>query len=1048
MNTKRLLLVGFFMLVLLGTMMIFSFSCMGAKSYSFAIASSGQNYISGSTTGTDVMVFRDVIDYFKLNPIHSLRFPFNKFSEVSDRNAQNWSIPSNFSATKYNEPTIKTFGNTSVGFNLSYSGPITVSLTSIVKAAGDGTIVVTCPTTNFVAAQTVIVEGTTNFNGVYIVYRRTATQLTLWDSLDKDTLLYKTYKGQYATETSGTVSLYFNTRWNFNNTEARYGGAYTSTYFYASDAEQINFSVYYSPREEGDPALLKGVMINNYYGSGSTFSALYSYGTVSNVLNERIDPYVWTDFTLSIRNDMDLKRRDRGYWSMVYSMQFLFDDLVDGCQLFIDNVHMYLDDPSPYQLAGNRQVFVFPVCFWFANGNFKDNGFTFIQNCLDQGGIGTHFYSQTAGSSTYRTTVQLGDYTKNQSAYSGMKYMNGGVFTFNNYCFEESGMIYFNGALLNSIVFSSCKGAYGGTSISSKYTKYRNCVFDNSLDIDNSGNTYVIYDNCTRIGGRYGICYASNTNVLNGLRIIGSNSFNLWPMTPSSSNSWANALTCKNIVIEEQSTYTDAVYIRDYGITNDIYTIIYNLDLLNTPNGYRARFDSSSTAFARYLRIGMTFKANVVNSSGSVLSNANVSVYNRTGVRMWYALSDVSGIISERNVSIMELRKSGGGVLYAYFTKGSPAGWSTYHFPLTVRVNKSGYDNLTITLLKDGYDRNLSYVRSGFNQFIVMSKVRTLTLFENIVNATGTHNSVYNPLTGWKVWANYTGLNGLSLFENIINAVGTHQSHWNGTDWNVWANYTGNGSGGFGEVNFTNVFFPTVWEGQTMGNTSEVSPLWVTRNSRRGDIYPGGVGVQQFRYSDATPFYVNYTYRGALLFNTSSIPDDATIDSVCLNAVISYTDYGGGLDYNFSVMFDPSEVSPHNPVIPFDYYYGNYTVYGGEFNSTSYTVDKEYNVSFNPVGVSYLSKDGITRFILRLSSDINNKTFLDNTGVSFALSHVKLIVNYSLDTNVTNSTVLLSGGGRSSLTYMIVGGSIGGLPIGVVLMRRRRKNERDDKGIE
>jgi LPXTG-motif cell wall-anchored protein len=43
---------------------------------------------------------------------------------------------------------------------------------------------------------------------------------------------------------------------------------------------------------------------------------------------------------------------------------------------------------------------------------------------------------------------------------------------------------------------------------------------------------------------------------------------------------------------------------------------------------------------------------------------------------------------------------------------------------------------------------------------------------------------------------------------------------------------------------------------------------------------------------------------------------------------------------------------------------------------------------------------------------------------------------------------LLSGGGRSSLTYMIVGGSIGGLPIGVVLMRRRRKNERDDKGIE
>jgi hypothetical protein len=32
-------------------------------------------------------------------------------------------------------------------------------------------------------------------------------------------------------------------------------------------------------------------------------------------------------------------------------------------------------------------------------------------------------------------------------------------------------------------------------------------------------------------------------------------------------------------------------------------------------------------------------------------------------------------------------------------------------------------------------------------------------MYENIINATGTHQSKYNNHTGWKVWANYTGNN-------------------------------------------------------------------------------------------------------------------------------------------------------------------------------------------------------------------------------------------------------------------------------------------------
>lgn len=77
-----------------------------------------------------------------------------------------------------------------------------------------------------------------------------------------------------------------------------------------------------------------------------------------------------------------------------------------------------------------------------------------------------------------------------------------------------------------------------------------------------------------------------------------------------------------------------------------------------------------------------------------------------------------------------------------------------------------------------------------------------INLFENIINATGTLEYEYNSITGFKVWANYTGnttdcpscnSTDLILYENIINATGVHQSLYNPvTGWKVWANYTGN----------------------------------------------------------------------------------------------------------------------------------------------------------------------------------------------------------------------------------------------------------------
>jgi hypothetical protein len=97
-----------------------------------------------------------------------------------------------------------------------------------------------------------------------------------------------------------------------------------------------------------------------------------------------------------------------------------------------------------------------------------------------------------------------------------------------------------------------------------------------------------------------------------------------------------------------------------------------------------------------------------------------------------------------------------------------------------------------------------------------------LSMYEDIINATGTHESSYDPDTGWNVWANYTGnastgecdcnSTNLTLFDFLINCTGWHNSSYNNiTGWSVWANYTGNSSGnssvvdlgGFGDTEFT-----------------------------------------------------------------------------------------------------------------------------------------------------------------------------------------------------------------------------------------------------
>jgi uncharacterized protein YciI len=76
-----------------------------------------------------------------------------------------------------------------------------------------------------------------------------------------------------------------------------------------------------------------------------------------------------------------------------------------------------------------------------------------------------------------------------------------------------------------------------------------------------------------------------------------------------------------------------------------------------------------------------------------------------------------------------------------------------------------------------------------------------LTMHQNIVNATGWHNSTYDNATGWTVWANYTGnatecpSTVLMLFNNSVNTTGNITTSYDSVSgWKVWVNLSGMGS--------------------------------------------------------------------------------------------------------------------------------------------------------------------------------------------------------------------------------------------------------------
>jgi hypothetical protein len=139
----------------------------------------------------------------------------------------------------------------------------------------------------------------------------------------------------------------------------------------------------------------------------------------------------------------------------------------------------------------------------------------------------------------------------------------------------------------------------------------------------------------------------------------------------------------------------------------------------------------------------------------------------------------------------------------------------------------------------------------------------------------------------------------------------------------------------------------------------------------------------EFEYMASTSTYTQigfqsgggaWLYRAFVYYDTSAIPDSATISAVNLSLYGSFIT--GGKNTALQVQ-QGMPTYPHDPFVEGDYNKTHYDANGvgcvGILN-TSWSVSGYNNISFNSTGISWINNTGITKLILRTRADITNNS--------------------------------------------------------------------------
>jgi hypothetical protein len=156
-------------------------------------------------------------------------------------------------------------------------------------------------------------------------------------------------------------------------------------------------------------------------------------------------------------------------------------------------------------------------------------------------------------------------------------------------------------------------------------------------------------------------------------------------------------------------------------------------------------------------------------------------------------------------------------------------------------------------------------------------------------------------------------------------------------------------------------FYSTASDGYLEDGNSSYT---IAHGAGTGVISDDGTYLGIGQMLELTPLY--YVDRGALFFDTSSLPDNVYITSATLSLYGEY-DFST-TDFNITVV-DGSSLN--DPLVAGDYsYLRNQTTSGGAFNTAGFSTSGYNDIPLNAAGMGWISKTGMTKFGLRSSRDI------------------------------------------------------------------------------
>ena len=203
----------------------------------------------------------------------------------------------------------------------------------------------------------------------------------------------------------------------------------------------------------------------------------------------------------------------------------------------------------------------------------------------------------------------------------------------------------------------------------------------------------------------------------------------------------------------------------------------------------------------------------------------------------------------------------------------------------------------------------------------------------------------------------------------------------------------------------TTIFYPS-YGGYLYDNGTVYATVQGDTSANNSPIDNGTVSTILGQLYRAAPPPNYHIYRAALFFNTSSIPDDATITSSTLSL------YGDNdlstTDFNI-VVTSGGATYPHNPMEVGDYSIAHYSSTGNATFSTSGYDAAGWNVlTLNSTGLTWISKTGTTKFLLASSRDIAVSTPTGEERVTYVgwsnANCPQLSVTYTTTTTTTDYT--------------------------------------------